>query len=241
MEFPVLFLISSVSAAVGMVNVFITKSVISHCYQAITLHCNVSLSVQQNSEFQVTHFTWIKAPNETLCSESETTNKSFFYCHYTPNKQLVLTIAQPKPDDIGLYICKFRSSHGYGNAGTNVTLVCPQIYHIHEDEKNKVTCKVESSYHDGHIHWFYGAINLTSQSTENIYPEDDGSYIVVSSLKDSSHGKTYNCSYWVPHIDHYITSKSIMEHNNTQSFSSTNRCKVTGLVFCLCLLWTFNI
>lgn len=115
---------------------------------------------------------------------------------------------------------------------------CPQkIVQIHEDGK-RVTCMVERSNYDGRIHWFHGTVNLTSQSTQDIYSAIDGSYTLISSLNDSSNWKTYNCSYWVPQIEQYITSNNIvMEHNtqsNTLSFSSD---RWTGLIFCLCLLW----
>jgi len=114
---------------------------------------------------------------------------------------------------------------------------CPQIIvQIHEDG-NSVTCKVERSNHDGCIHWFHGTVNLTSQSTQDIYSAVDGSYTVISSLNVSSNWKTYNCSYWVPQIEQYIASKNIvMKHtkSNTQSFNSGRR---PDLVFCLCLLW----
>ncbi|KAL1273042.1 hypothetical protein QQF64_028904 [Cirrhinus molitorella] len=145
MQFPVLLFISSVSAVVGMVSVLVTKPVISYCYQAITLHCNVSLSDGKDREFQVTHLSWIKNSNETICSESKTEMKGSSHCQYMPNKQLVLTIANPKLADIGCYICKLRSSQGHASADTNVTLECPQkIVQINEDGKNTVTCKVES-------------------------------------------------------------------------------------------------
>lgn len=236
MQFSALLFISSISAAVGMVNVLVTKPVISYCHQAITLHCNVSPSDENVHEFQVTHLSWIKESNKTICSESNTA----INCQYMTNKQLVLTIAYPKPDDIGRYICKLRSSHGHTSADTNVTLECPQkIVQVHEDG-NRVTCKVERSNHDGRIHWFHGTVNLTSQSTYDIYSAVDGSFTVISSLNDSSNWKTYNCSYWVPQIEQYIASKNIvMEHNtqsNTQSFNSGRRYQ--GMVFCLCLLWT---
>ncbi|XP_048054445.1 uncharacterized protein LOC125273293 [Megalobrama amblycephala] len=220
-----------------MVSVLVTKPVISHCHQAITLHCNISLSDGKDREFQVTHLSWIKESNKTICSESNTAI-SFFPCQYMANKQLVVTIAYPRPDDIGRYICKLRSSHGHTSADTNVTLECPQmIVQIHEDGK-RVTCKVEKSNHDGRIHWFHGTVNLTSQSTQDIHSATNGSYTLISSLNDTSNWKTYNCSYWVPQTGQYITSKNIvMEHNtqsNTQSFSSDRK---TGLVFFLCLLW----
>ncbi|XP_039511599.1 uncharacterized protein LOC120466950 [Pimephales promelas] len=237
MQFSALLFISSISAAVGMVRVLVTKPVISYCHQAITLHCNVSLSDGKGREFQVTHLSWIKESNKTICSESNTAISGFFSCQYMANKQLVLTIAYPKPDDIGRYVCKLRSSHGHTNADTNVTLECPQIIvQIHEDG-NSVTCKVERSNHDGCIHWFHGTVNLTSQSTQDIYSAVDGSYTVISSLNVSSNWKTYNCSYWVPQIEQYIASKNIvMKHtkSNTQSFNSGRR---PDLVFCLCLLW----
>jgi len=105
-----------------MVRVLVTKPVISYCHQAITLHCNVSLSDGKGREFQVTHLSWIKESNKTICSESNTAISGFFSCQYMANKQLVLTIAYPKPDDIGRYVCKLRSSHGHTNADTNVTL-----------------------------------------------------------------------------------------------------------------------
>ncbi|XP_042614033.1 uncharacterized protein LOC122145290 [Cyprinus carpio] len=240
MQFPVLLFISSVSAVVGMVSVLVTKPVISYCHQAITLHCNVSLSDGKDREFQVTHLSWIKESNKTVCSESKTAKKGSIHCQYMPNKQLVLTIAHPKSDDIGRYICKLRSSYGHTSADTNVTLECPQeIVQINEDGKNRVTCKVERSNHDGRIHWFHGTVNLTSQSTQDIKSAADGSYTVVSSLSVSLNWKTFNCSYWVPQIEQYITSKNIVMEYNTQSKTksfSSDSC--SGLVFCLCLLWT---
>ncbi|XP_026069754.1 uncharacterized protein LOC113050717 [Carassius auratus] len=181
MQFPVLLFISSVSAVVGIVSVLVTKPVISYCHQAITLHCNVSLFDAKDHELQVTHLSWIKESNKTVCSESMTAKKGSIYCQYMPNKQLVLNIAHPKSDDIGRYICKLRSSYGHASADTNVTLECPQeIVQINEDGKNRVTCKVGKSNHHGRIHWFNGKDNLTSQSTQDISSAADGSYTVIN-------------------------------------------------------------
>ncbi|XP_052456689.1 uncharacterized protein LOC128016225 [Carassius gibelio] len=240
MQFPVLLFISSVSAVVGIVSVLVTKPVISYCHQAITLHCNVSLFDAKDHELQVTHLSWIKESNKTVCSESMTAKKGSIYCQYMPNKQLVLNIAHPKSDDIGRYICKLRSSYGHASADTNVTLECPQeIVQINEDGKNRVTCKVGKSNHHGRIHWFNGKDNLTSQSTQDISSAADGSYTVVSSLSLSLNLRTYNCSYWVPQIEQYMISKLIVMEYNTQSKTkSFSSYSCSGLVFCLCLLWS---
>ncbi|MEQ2222482.1 hypothetical protein ILYODFUR_026832, partial [Ilyodon furcidens] len=185
--------------------------VFSDCGKNVTLTCNASTSVVQDSKLM--KFEW-QFKNTTVCQYEQKNFTGKIQCesaNTTSGLSLTLTIRNITPTDEGVYHCKLHLSREAANGQSHIKVEdCLGSTHKSLDN-GTASCTFDSVYPSGVVHWYQGDSNITNASKTHEKQDKDGFYRVKSEVpvKIENHSQTYNCSLWMPSTNRYIFSQLV--------------------------------